>query len=360
MFRDARQSRLYSQQALIEPVVKRGLQSISETVGSLYDEINWDYALIERINRQDMSISLVPFNLGKVLANPKDPENQVLQAGDVVTVFSVTDVRVPISKRRAMVRIEGEVASPGIYQVQPGDTLAHLLQRAGGLTHDAYLFGSALYREEVRKSQAENLEKLIRRLEAESNASLAQISQSMGASADTTALQARIMAAQAAQRQSLDRVRNLKPEGRISLDMEPATYNYISKLPEVRLQNGDRFVVPSRPDFVYVFGSVNTESALLYKDGMDVASYLKISGVSQGADKAGAILIRADGSALTSTGSWFTSVLNTKVMPGDTIVLPEKLDREPTWSAVIRNTKDLTQILYQLGLGAAAYKTLRN
>jgi protein involved in polysaccharide export with SLBB domain len=278
----------------------------------------------------------------------------------VVTVFSVTDVRVPIAKRRAMVRIEGEVTSPGVYQVKPGETLTTVLQRAGGLTHDAYLFGASFYREDVRKSQAENLEKLIRRLEAESSASVAQISQSMGASSDASLAQARILAAQQAQRQSIERVRNLKPEGRIAMDMPPEMYNYINKLPELRLQNGDRFVVPSRPDFVYVFGSVNTESALLFKADQSVEQYLKVAGVSQSADRDGVILIRADGSAVTSTGSWGNPVLSAKVMPGDTIVMPEKLDREAGWSFFIRNTKDITQILYQLGLGAAAYKTLRN
>jgi protein involved in polysaccharide export with SLBB domain len=354
--RDARQNRLFSQQKLgiAMPI------SLSESIGNSYDEINWDYALIERLNRQDMSVTLVPFNLGRVLANAKDPDNQVLQPGDVVTVFSATDLRVPVSKRRAMVRIEGEVASPGVYQVKPGETLTTVLQRAGGLTHDAYLFGASFYREDVRKSQTENLEKLIRRLEAESSASVAQISQSMGASTDASLAQARILAAQQAQRQSIDRVRSLKPEGRIAMDMPADMYNFINKLPELRLQNGDRFVVPSRPDFVYVFGSVNTESALLYKADQSVEQYLKVAGVSQSADRDSVILIRADGSAVTSAGSWGNPVLSTKVMPGDTIVLPEKLDREATWSAVIRNTKDITQILYQLGLGAAAYKTLRN
>ncbi|PIT72534.1 hypothetical protein B9Z42_12695 [Limnohabitans sp. B9-3] len=353
--RDARQARLFSQQRLGSSAL-----SLSESIGNSYDEINWEYALIERLNRQDMSVSLVPFNLGRVLANAKDPDNQVLQPGDVVTVFSVNDMRVPMAKRRAMVRIEGEVASPGVYQVKPGETLTTVLQRAGGLTHDAYLFGASFYREDVRKSQTENLEKLIRRLEAESSASVAQISQSMGASTDASLAQARILAAQQAQRQSIDRVRSLKPEGRIAMDMPADMFNYVNKLPDLRLQNGDRFVVPSRPDFVYVFGSVNTESALLYKADQSVEQYLKVAGVSQSADRDGVILIRADGSAVTSTGTWGNPVLSTKVMPGDTIVMPEKLDREATWSAVIRNTKDITQILYQLGLGAAAYKTLRN
>ena len=47
-----------------------------------------------------------------------------------------------------------------------------------------------------------------------------------------------------------------------------------------------------------------------------------------------------------------------KVMPGDSIVMPDKLDREAAWSAVVRNAKDITQIFYQLGLGAAGLKAL--
>ena len=353
--REARQRRLFVQQPAIRN--KNVPNTLADTVGNLYDEINWDYALIERVNRETLSVTLVPFNLGRALSNPKTSDNQTLQPGDTVTVFSVSDIRVPISKRRAMVRIEGEVASPGIYQVKPGESLTSVLARAGGLTQDAYLFGSELYREEVRRSQLENLEKLIRRLEAESSGSVAQVAQSMGASADGAMMQARITAAQQAQRQALERVRQLKPEGRISMNFTPDLAGV--KLPEVRLQNGDRFVIPSRPDFVYVFGAVNTESALLFKEGESVSDYLKVAGVSQGADRDGAILVRADGSAVSSSG-WFGSVLNTKVMPGDSIVLPEKIDRESAWSAVFRNTKDITQILYQLGLGAAAYKTLRN
>ena len=335
-------------------------EPLASRVGNQYDEVNFEYALIERLNRQDMSVTLLPFNLGRILANAKDPDNQLLQPGDVVTVFSVNDVRVPMAKRRAMVRIEGEVAIPGLYQVKPGETLTNVLQRAGGLTHDAYLFGASFFREQVRISQIENLDKILRRLEAESSASVAQISQSMGASADASLAQARVLAAQQAQRQAIDRVRALRPEGRIAIDLPVDLNNYVNKLPDLRLQNGDRFVVPSRPDFVYIFGSVNTESALLFKADQTVEQYMKVAGVSQSADRDSVILLRADGSAVTSTGSWGNPVLSTKVMPGDTIVLPEKIDREATWSFVVRNAKDITQILYQMGLGAAAYKTLRN
>jgi protein involved in polysaccharide export with SLBB domain len=256
------------------------------------------------------------------------------------------------------VRVEGEVAQPGIYQAKPGDTLATVLQRAGGLTHDAYLFGSAFYREDVRKSQVDNLDKLVRRLEAESSAQLAQASQSLGASSDAAISQARILAAQQAQRQALERIRSLRPEGRIALGLEPQLYNYIDKLPDIRLQNGDRFIIPTRPDFVYVYGAVNTESALIYKADITVKDYLNAAGVGSGADRDSVILIRADGSALTRNSGWFGSINSAKVMPGDSIVMPDKLDREAAWSAVVRNAKDVTQIFYQLGLGAAGLKAL--
>ena len=321
--------------------------------------MNLDYATIERFNRKDLSSDLIAFNLGKVLANSQDAENIQLQPGDVVTVFSSDDVRIPQAKRRVIVRLEGEVQRPGIYQVAPNESLASLLLKAGGLTPNAYLFGSAFYREEVRKQQTENLDKLVRKLEAESASSLSQVAQSQGGASESAALQAKIAAATIAQKQSLDRLRSVKAEGRISLSLPASLRMSLNELPRIGLQNADKFYVPSRPDFVYVFGAVNTESALLFRPGLNVSAYISLAGMGGGADRDGVILVRADGSAMTPQSFWRNEVLSAEVLPGDTIVLPEKQDRETTWSVVFRNTKDITQILYQLGLGAAAIKTLR-
>jgi protein involved in polysaccharide export with SLBB domain len=162
-----------------------------------------------------------------------------------------------------------------------------------------------------------------------------------------------------AQRQALDRLRTLRPAGRIALDLPADETNVLGRLPALRLESGDRLIVASRPDFVYIFGSVNTESALVHRPGKTVADYLEQSGLGSGADRDNVILLRADGSALTNSSNWGNTVLRKTVMPGDTIVLPEKVDRETGWSFFVRNTKDFTQIFYQLGLGAAALKTLR-
>ncbi len=332
---------------------------LADQVGEALEEVNLDYATIERFNRKDLSSELLAFNLGKVLTNPQDAENIQLQPGDVVTVFSSDDVRIPQAKRRVIVRLEGEVQRPGIYQVAPNESLASLLLKAGGLTPNAYLFGSAFYREEVRKQQTENLDKLVRKLEAERASSLSQVAQSQGGASESAALQAKIAATTMAQKQSLDRLRSVKAEGRISLSLPASLRMSLNELPRIGLQNADKFYVPSRPDFVYVFGSVNTESALLFRPGLSVSAYIGLAGMGGGAHKDGVILVRADGSAMTPQSFWRNEVLSAEVLPGDTIVLPEKQDRETTWSAVFRNTKDITQILYQLGLGAAAIKTLR-
>ena len=352
-----RESRLLSQQDRIEDFKNK---TLADRVGQLMDQINFDYAVIERISRRDLTVSLLPFNLGLAIDNPSSPDNLALEPGDVITVFSQNDIRVPISKKRIFVKVEGEVKNPGIYQATPGETVSTILERAGGLTSDAYLFGASFFRDEVRKTQLENLSKLLSRLESESSSSLAQLSQSVGASSDAAVIQAKILAAQQTQKQAVERLRNLRPEGRIALGISPGLDNELKDLPSLHLQNNDRLVVPSKPDFVYVFGSVNTESALLYKKGWKVTDYLDSAGVGTGADRNAVILLRADGTALTSNSFWRNKVMASDVLPGDSIVIPEKLDRESVWSSVFRNTRDVTQIFYQLGLGAAAIKTLRN
>ena len=334
-------------------------EGLVDRIGGLVEEVNLDYAVVERIHREDLRIAVIPFNLGRVLANASDPDNLLLEPGDVLTVFSVKDLRVPVAKRRAFVRIEGEVQRPGVYTVLPGENLVHLVKKAGGITPDAYLYGMSLYREDVKKNQQENLRKILRQVEMESMGALSQASQSTGASSDAASLQSKIQSLQQARRQAIERMQSLQPEGRIALGIPPQLQADLGSVPQLRLSHGDRIFIPARPDFVYVLGSVNTEAALIYKPGRTVGEYLQLAGSGSAADRDGVILVRADASALTNQSSWTNEVLATQVMPGDTIVLPEKLDRESVWSSVVRNTKDFTQIMYQLGLGAAAIKTLR-
>lgn len=332
-------------------------ESLADRVGQLSEQVNLDYAVVERFSRETLQYTLLPFNLGKVLSAPKSQDDLVLEDGDVITVFSNKDIQIPTSKFKAFVRVEGEVNKPGVYPVLAGDNLRTIIQKAGGTTSDAYLFATGLFREEVKKSQQRNMEKILRKMESESSATVAQLSQSGGASADPVTLNTKAQSVQQGMRQSLERFRMLKPEGRISLGIQPSILVTPENLPSLRLENGDKIHVPPRPDFIQVFGSVNTESALVYRADLTVKDYIAMAGISSNADVNGVILVRADGSAMTNQSFWRNDVLRTQVVPGDTIFMPEQF--ESGLSLAVRNAKDFTQVLYQLGLGAAAIKTLR-
>ncbi|HEX5373120.1 MAG TPA: SLBB domain-containing protein [Aquabacterium sp.] len=334
--------------------------SLASRIGKLVDEINLEYAVVERVDSNNVSVQLLPFNLGAALDDANSPENLPLMPGDIVTVFSVNDVRVPQAKRQVFVRVEGEVKRPGIYQMSPGDGLPQLIDKAGGLTPDAYLFGAGFYREEVRQAQLRNLDQLVRRMEGQMQTQLSSAAASVSSvSPDSgTVAQLRIQAEARAQQQALDRLRNLKPTGRIMLSLQPDAKP--DALPALKLESQDRLVIPSRPDFVYVLGSVNTEASLLWRPGRSVKHYLEQSGLTSGADRDEMFIMRADGSVLSDDGSWGSGLMGATVQPGDLIVLPEKTDHESKWSAFTRNAKDITQIIYQFSLGAAAIKTLRD
>lgn len=337
--------------------------SIASHIGGLVDEINWDYAVVERVDRSDLSTQLIPFNLGNIFTNPNSPDNIQLQPGDTVTIFSQNDVAVPMSKRQVFVRVEGEVNVPGVYQMTAGDTLQNLIAKAGGPTANAYLFGTAFYREEVRKEQAENLRRAADRLEAQVRseestqaANLRGMSQT-----DAAAATAQFEAQRRIAEERIARFRKLQPSGRIAFGMDPNDRSF-AHLPQVALQNGDRLVVPARPAFVHILGAVNVEASPLWKPNTRVIDYLKLAGTAVDADVDNAFVLRVDGTVVSSEaqGWLFGKVGGVEVMPGDTIVVPEKLDKQTAWSKFTQGAREWTQILANFGLGAAAIKTLRN
>lgn len=339
------------------------VENIAARIGGLMDEINWDYAVVERINREDLSVRLIPFNLGNVFANAGSADNVLLQAGDTVTVFSQTDVAVPIDKRRVFVRVEGEVKVPGVYQMVGGETVQALLARAGGPTSNAYLFGTAFYREQVRKEQEINLEKAANRLEAQMRSAQSKSIANVRAlnAGDAAAAEAQRAAELALARETLARFRQLKPTGRIAFGLEPKERSF-ARLPSLKLENGDRLVVPPRPEFIHVFGAVNAETSPLWRPNSRVKDYLRQSGVTADADVENVFVMRTDGTvASRSSGSWmFGGVGGLEIMPGDSIVVPEKMDKETAWSKFTKGTREWAQIFANFGLGAAAIQTLRN
>ena len=326
---------------------------------TLFDELNWDYAVIERLNEKDLSTQVIPFNLGLAVLRG-DPGNNVgLLPGDVVTVYSQKDVRVPVARQTRLVSLDGEVAAPGVYQLLPGETLRSLLTRAGGLTAQAYVYGLEFSREETRQKQRENLASAIARLEALSATQAAR--EAANRRDDASAAQNTAVSNAATQAQ-LARLSRLQPNGRIALELSPEART-LEALPDVPLENADRISVPPRPGFVTVAGAVVNNNAFLWKPGRTAGDYVKLAGLEESADASNMFILRADGTVSSSTGRrgffGFGNVESQALQPGDAVVVPNQLDFETWGRALVRNLKDWSQIFSQFGLGAAAIQTLR-
>jgi protein involved in polysaccharide export with SLBB domain len=316
-------------------------------------EINWDYAVVERLNWQDLTTTLIPFNLGKVVMGGDDSQNLLLQPGDTVTVFSKDDIRVPVAQQTQYVMLEGELARPGVYRIEPGETLRSLVARVGGVTPNAYLFGSEFTRVSTQKQQQEKLADIADRMQKD----FEQSAQERLRSALTPEEVAGVKAEAEARRIQLAKLRNMKAKGRIVLEL-PMDGARAQDLPDVQLEDGDRLLVPTAPSSVSVYGAVFNENAFLYKPEKRVGDYLsQAGGMTRFADDGSTFVIRADGSVVSKRdSSWlFGSLDSVRPKPGDAIVVPEETERT-TW---VKSLKDWTQILYQFGLGAAALKTIK-
>src|SRR5579884_1754615 len=316
-------------------------------------EIDWDYAVIERMDPQTLKTSLLPFNLGKLVLNHDPSQDLALQPGDVVTIFSQADLRVPQERQTKFVRLEGEFASSGIYSVRPGETLRQLVIRAGGLMPDAYLYGSEFTRESTRVLQQQRLDEYVQTVELETQRGVLAGTSSAASAQDVASAQA----AQASARDLLSRLHQLRATGRIVLQIKPDATG-LDGLPDLPLEDGDVFIVPPRPSTVNVVGAVYDQNSFMFTPGRRVGDYLKMAGgPNRDADKKHMFIIRADGSVVSRTvnsGVWGNTFESARIYPGDTIVVPEKTFR-PT---ILRGILDWSQLFSQLALGAAAISVI--
>ena len=330
-----------------------------KTPAALFDELNWDYAVIERLIEKDLSTQVIPFNLGKAVLEGDPANNLELLSGDVVTVYSQKDVRVPVARQTRLVSVEGEVSAPGVYQLLAGETLAGLIQRAGGFTPQAYVYGLDFSREETRQRQRENLASAITRLES---LSATQSARDAANRRDDSTAATTAAVSNAATQAQLARLSRVQPNGRIALELNP-TASSLDALPDVPLDHADRIVVPSRPAFVTVAGAVVNSNAFLWKQGRTAGDYLKLAGVDEAADVTNMFILRADGTvnhAGDRRSFWGGNGLESEALrPGDAVIVPNQLDFETWGRALVRNLKDWSQIFSGFGIGIAAINSLQ-
>jgi len=231
--------------------------------------------------------------------------------------------KIPHWQLHRTVALTGEVQYPGEYVLSRRDeTLYGLIQRAGGLTAEAFADGTIF----ERRSIGENLERLqipslLEKTSPVVEDSLGRISRRVLIEYDPQAL------------------------NRIVLDVEQLLKNRGSE-GDIVLEAGDRIFIPQRPSGISVLGAVGANGTIGYHPGKNVKFYVKRAGnLSSEADKKGVRLIRANGEVYSHGGT-----LGMKVRMGDVVVVPTKIHQKSNWgktiaTALTTTTGVLTSVL---------------
>ncbi|KZK75214.1 MAG: capsule biosynthesis protein [Pelodictyon luteolum] len=181
---------------------------------------------------------------------------------DIIRVIVPGAEPIEVKVEREFVRVDGEVETSGVYEIKKGETLRELVTRIGGVTPKAYVYGTRLERESVKKLQQQKIDEAAERfendIEASANQRLASVTEADAAEA--------IKSEAEAQRRLAQKLRSVKAQGRIVLNM-PGADSKTDNLPELPLMDGDVVYIPQRPATVDVIGAVYQQSTFIWDEG---------------------------------------------------------------------------------------------
>ena len=239
------------------------------------------------------------------------------------------------------VTLRGEVRFPGTYSIKLGETLRSVIERAGGLTAQAFPEGSVFTRVELKEREQEQLNLFAERMRiaiAEEALEAARGNNSNSGQSLTIG------------QTLLEQLRGAKAVGRLVISLESAIRARPGSTNDIILRNGDELVVPKQRQEVMVLGEVQSASSHLYQRRLSRDDYIDQSGgVTRQADSGQIYVVRADGSVDAGHRGWFSSSAGVQMRPGDAIVVPlntEKLPGLVVWTAI-------TTILYNIAIATA-------
>ncbi|UCD51146.1 MAG: SLBB domain-containing protein, partial [Phycisphaerales bacterium] len=304
------------------------------------------------VSQEGMTTEKIDVMLAQAL--DRDPEqNILLRDYDHLVIRPIPELEFDRTAE-----ILDQVRFPGTYPIRRGETLSSVIERAGGYTERAYLKGAVFTRESAKEVQRRRLDQLIKQIE---ESVLATAEQTIGGALDAQTIQGQ-EAALEAKRELLAKLRASEITGRVVVRLSSLEEFRHSRY-DIELEGGDVLTIPERPGVVHVVGEVFNETSLLYEDNGTVDYYLRrVGGMTKDADQKQLSVIKADGSVISKQqgrgklvfwdgefNQWFFGGFkNLELEPGDTIVVPRKLDRL-LW---LKTTKDITQIVFQIAVAA--------
>jgi protein involved in polysaccharide export with SLBB domain len=282
-------------------------------------------------------------NVGEAVKIAGSNADLLLKPGDVLTIHQISGW----NDIGASVTLQGELTYPGPYGIQEGERLSSVLKRAGGFRATAYPTGAVLIRNQVKEIENKSRNELIHQIETTSAG--ARLAPSLSAQDDAATLQLLIQQ----QKEVVERLRNQPAVGRLVIKITGDIASWEGTPADIEMRKGDVLTIPKRPGFVLVSGQVYNASAITYVPGKNAGWYLKHAGGStEGGNMKEVLVIRANGLVVgRRSGEWYDSgVLETKLEPGDVVVVPQKVFGG---SALLRNLFASAQVLSSVGFAAA-------
>lgn len=230
------------------------------------------------------------------------------------------------------IHIEGEHIGDNDISVKKGTTLYDILDKVS-FTPLSEIKNIRLYRKSVANIQKQLIETMLKDLESRAFTS-----------DSSTVEEANIRNKESEMvLKFVERAKSIEPLGQIVLDKK-------DDLNQIYLEEGDKIVVPKWSNVVVVQGEVNIPNALTYKANYTIDKYIEIcGGYSDRANRDKILLIKANGQVIKhSSEAFFSNHSPEKVEAGDSILVLGKVD-----SKNILITSSVTQIMYQLAVGAA-------
>jgi protein involved in polysaccharide export with SLBB domain len=206
------------------------------------------------------------------------------------------------------VELRGQVRRPGTYALlSEAESLASLLERAGGLTEESDPFGVSLTRRKEQMLSTATSEQIQTVMNTMDHL-LPPVSKSRD---ETDSLRINVANGDGlafgwpggGNRGQYETVLLVSPRRltdmptgkRISFSLEDRG-SYLNRLGKVRLVDGDIVEVPRRSEVVQVLGAVQSPGPVFYQDGRSATEYLhRAGGVARDADVKRAVVIKVSG-----------------------------------------------------------------
>lgn len=266
------------------------------------------------INRESVShgnriSSIYSFPLDVNLSMDDEASSFPLEPFDIVFVR-----RSPGYQSQIMTQVQGEVNFPGNYALTlKTERISDLINRAGGLTDDAYIPGATLIRR-VESSQRERLERL--------------------AYLDTSSVQLNMEELIEENEQS------------IGIDLERILRNPRG-MDDIILVEGDILRIPQELQTVRLNGAVLYPVTTRYQDRRGVRGYVsQAGGFANNASKKNVFVVYANGS-VDRTRNYILFKSYPSIEPGAEIIVPQKPEQE---SRSLQETLSISSALTSLAL----------